>query len=309
MRFSVVIAVYNKEAYIAKTLQSVLDQRYTDFEVVVVNDGSTDSSEEVIKSFTDPRIRYFNQSNRGAGAARNAAIARSTAPYIALLDADDYWHPDFLSEIDSLISSFPDQKVFATAIKIKRSGTEIIPKYSIPNLKKGEVRTLNFFQASYIQCVLFSSSTVIHRSVPEKSGNYNPDIKSGQDTDLWIRIGLHHDIVFLNKVLATYEDAEQSLYKTTATLSEKATFDGYEDYENQRPEVKKFLDLNRYSHAILAKTLGDREAFKRFCGQIDLNNLNNKQRFLLKLPAFIVKKLSALKFYLERKGIYLTAFK
>ena len=309
MRFSVVIAVYNKEAYIAKTLQSVLDQRFSDFEVVVVNDGSTDNSEEVIKSFTDPRIRYFPQTNQGAGAARNAAIARSTAPYIALLDADDYWHPDYLSEIDSLINAHPYQKVFATAVEINRSGYIVSPHYSVPNLKEGDIRILDFFKASYIHSILTSSSTVIHRTVLEKSGNYNPDIKSGQDTDLWIRIGLHYDLVFLNKALAVYEDALQSLFKSTVNLNDKASFEGYENYEKERPEVKKFLDLNRYSHAILAKTLGDREAFKKFSGQLVLKNLNSKQRFLLKSPAFIVKKLSSLKFYLERKGIYLTAFK
>lgn len=308
-KYSVVIAVYNKEGYIGKTLRSVLDQTFDDIEIIVVNDGSSDNSEAVIKSFEDERIKYFPQGNTGAGAARNAAISKATSTWIALLDADDLWHPGYLSEIDKLISSFPNERVFATAVAIEKSGTTIYPNYSIPNLQQGEVRTVDFFESSYTHSLLTSSSTVLHRSVFEKVGVYDPVIKSGQDTDLWVRVGLQYKIVFLNKVCVVYEYAAQSLSNTTRRVSDKATFEGYEQYENDRPEVKKFIDLNRFSLALLAKMQGDKAAFLKISERIDPGNLNKKQRFLLDAPAMIVRKMYKLKQYFERHGIYLSAFK
>lgn len=308
-KYSVVIAVYNKEDYIGNTLQSVLDQTYSDFEIIVVNDGSADKSEAVIKSFKDDRIHYYPQGNQGAGAARNAAIEKATAPWIALLDADDRWYPEYLEEINKLISQFPERRVFATAVAIEKAGTTIIPKYSIKDLKKNEPRVVDFFEASYTHSLLTSSSTVLHKSVFKKAGVYDPGIKSGQDTDLWVRIGLHYKVVFLNKVCAVYEYAAQSLSKTAKTASEKASFEGYESFEKQRPEVKKFMDLNRFSLALLAKMQGDKEAFQKNYQKIDIKNLNKKQRFLLNAPAPLVRKMYKLKHYFERNGIYLSAFK
>ena len=86
--FSVIIAIYNKEQFLKRTLQSVLDQDYAKFEVILVNDGSTDGSKEVIDSFSDPRIKYFEQENQGASAARNRGIKEASKPYLALLDAE-----------------------------------------------------------------------------------------------------------------------------------------------------------------------------------------------------------------------------
>ncbi|MCH2491039.1 MAG: glycosyltransferase family 2 protein [Flavobacteriales bacterium] len=307
-KFAVAIAVYNKETHIAQTLQSVLDQTFTNFEVVIVNDGSTDASETEIQQFSDQRIQYSYQENKGAGAARNAAIAQTTAPWIALLDADDHWEPNYLSEINDLIEKHQDHKVFATAIAIEKSGVTVESVYSIPNLKQGETKEVNFFEASSINSILTSSSTVLHRSVLEDVGMYDPRIKSGQDTDLWIRVGLAYPILFLNKSLATYRLEPQSLSNTTFNVSDKATFEAYESLEANNPALKKFLDLNRFSLAILAKLGNDREAFRRNYNKIELSNLNRKQRFLLKAPAYLVKKLHRLKTYFEGRGIYLTAF-
>ena len=89
--FSVVISLYNKEKHIQSTIESVLAQTFVDFEIVIVNDGSIDTSETIVKSFTDNRIHYFHQENQSASAGRNAAISKATGTYIALLDADDLW--------------------------------------------------------------------------------------------------------------------------------------------------------------------------------------------------------------------------
>jgi glycosyltransferase involved in cell wall biosynthesis len=94
--FSVVISLYNKEKHIQSTIESVLAQTFVDFEIVVVNDGSTDGSEAVVKSIDNGRIQIYSQENKGASAGRNAAISKATGTYIALLDADDLWKPNYL---------------------------------------------------------------------------------------------------------------------------------------------------------------------------------------------------------------------
>ena len=97
--FSVIVPLYNKQNEIGDTLRSILAQRYSPLEIVVVNDGSTDGSAEVVRSFDSPLIRLITQPNAGECAARNRAIAEARGEYLALLDADDTWDPGYLEEI------------------------------------------------------------------------------------------------------------------------------------------------------------------------------------------------------------------
>ena len=97
--FSVVIPLYNKETHLKKTLALVLQQDFSDFEVIIVNDGSTDNSVKVVESFSDKRIELFHQKNKGAAAARNFGIEKAKAKYIALIDADDEWKENHLSTL------------------------------------------------------------------------------------------------------------------------------------------------------------------------------------------------------------------
>ena len=115
--FTVIIPLYNKENFIENTLKSVLNQNFTDFEVIIINDGSTDKSEEKVFRFKDSRILYFLKSNEGVSATRNFGIEKANAQYIAFIDADDYWYPDFLQEMYRYITLFPEQKVFSSAIE------------------------------------------------------------------------------------------------------------------------------------------------------------------------------------------------
>jgi len=307
-KYSVVIAVYNKEKYIQKTLQSVLDQTYSDFEVIIVNDGSTDNSEAVIKSFNDPRISYYSQKNKGAGAARNAAIKRASSPWVALLDADDIWLPYYLEEQYKLLVKYPEQMVFATNSSVLKNNRKRKRTYSFDCGIENDC-VVNYFEASYLDSVLHSSTTIIHRNIFNKVGFYNPDIKSGQDTDLYVRVGLEYDIVFTKKICAYYNINESSLFESARKISEKANFIAYEKYENDNPKLKKFLDLNRYSLCIIAKLEGNKIGFKDNFGKIDLKNISRRQRLLLKQNKTTLKLLLWIKGKLGNSGIYLTSFK
>src|SRR5690554_849278 len=308
LKFSIVISVFNKEKYIAETLRSVLHQTYTKYEIIIVNDGSTDNSEQEILKFKDPRIRYFSQENQGAAAARNTAIAKAKNKYIALLDADDYWYPFYLEEQKKAIESFPKEYVFATATQKRINGKGFDCAYSIPQTNENPL-LLNYFEGSFLNSLLHSSSTVIHNEVFEKIGVYNPTIKSGEDTDLYVRIGLEYEIVFSKRICAAYIIRKNSLFKTVRSLDDKANFEAYEIYEKDNPALKKFLDLNRYSLCIVARIEGDKIAFQKNLQKIDLKNLSNKQRFLLKQNKTIIKYLSKTKNGLEKLGLRLGTFK
>ena len=114
--FSVVIPLYNKANNIEITLTSLLNQDFTEFEIIIVNDGSTDDGVEVINRFTnDKRINIIHQENKGASAARNKGVSAAKYDYIAFIDGDDEWTPNYLSEIKKAIELFPDAAMFCTA--------------------------------------------------------------------------------------------------------------------------------------------------------------------------------------------------
>jgi len=308
LKFSVVIAVYNKEKYISRTLASVLGQSFSHFEVIIVNDGSTDQSESVIKSFDDRRIRYFTQENKGAATARNEGIRKAKAPYIALLDADDEWLPHFLEEQYRLVSSYPQEFIFATAQEIVKNNKTYPKVYSLP---KGFVNegVLNYFEASFFASILHSSSTVVRKEVFDKVGLYNPSIKSGQDTELYIRMGLHYSVVFSNRICSRYYILKNSLFRSSTSLAEKADFSSYEALAKTNPSFKKFLDLNAFSHAIFAKSIRDEDGFSEKVKYINMSNLSSKQRFLLRQSSTSIRILYAVKRFLERFEIHLSAFR
>lgn len=307
--FSVVIAVFNKEKYIADTLKSVLEQTYQNFEIVILNDGSTDNSEAEILKFKDPRIRYFSKENQGAGAARNFVIKEAKHNHIALLDADDSWLPCYLEEQAKMISDFPEESVFATAIDVEKKGKIYSSEYSVPNLQLNEIRVVNFYEASCLNSILTSSSTVLHKKVFSCIGYYDPSIKSGQDTDLWIRLGLEYPVVFLNKTCAVYQYALASLSNSNLKVSQKATFEKFGSFEKDNAPLKKFLDLNRYSLCIFARLEGSEEVFKKNFEKINQENLSKRQQFLLKQNRTILKSFLKAKNNLEKLGLRLGTFK
>jgi len=285
--FSIVIPVYNKEKFVAKTIESVLSQTFTDYEIIIVNDGSTDQSEAKILAFKDNRIQYYSKKNEGVALARNFGIEKATAEYICFLDADDFWYSNFLETMHRFTSELPEQKVFASAIEIETKNKLIKAHYSIP--KKSDFEIVNFFDASQKECVLWTSSVCIHQSVFEKVGAFDTKIKHGEDTELWIRIGLEFPIVFIRKTLARYVYDNESISRNLNYFFESYTFEKYAAEEKKNPPLKKYMDLNRFSAVIKCKLNGDSKKANEIYSHIDLKNLSSKKQFLLKLPSFILK--------------------
>jgi len=116
---------------VENTIKSVLQQSFTDFELILINDGSTDQSEVKIKAFTDSRIRYYAKENEGVSTARNLGIEKAMADYLTFLDADDYWYPDFLETMLASIREFPEHKIFSAAIEVETPHKVFPAQYSI----------------------------------------------------------------------------------------------------------------------------------------------------------------------------------
>ncbi|MEM0542794.1 glycosyltransferase [Flavobacterium sp. j3] len=305
--FSIVIPVFNKEKFVAKTVESVLNQTFSDYEIIVINDGSTDASENIIQQFNDNRIRYFSKKNEGVAVARNFGIEKSSADFICFLDADDYWFPRFLETMNQYIQKLPEQKVFACAIEIETKKKSFAATYSID--KKSDYEIVNFFEASQKECVLWTSSVAIHKSVFEKVGYFDTKIKHGEDTELWIRIGLEYPIVFINKVLARYVFDVDSISRKWNYFFEAYTFDKYALQEKNNPKLKQYLDLNRFSAVIKCHLNGDWKTANAIYTQIDLKNLSKKKRIFLQLPPIVLKLLLKLQLYLTNIGLGNSVFR
>ena len=290
--FSIIIPVFNKEIFVIKTIESVLNQTFTDFEMIIINDGSTDESEAHILAFKDNRIQYFSKNNKGVAVARNFGIEKAKADYICFLDADDYWYPNFLETMHRFTSELPEQKVFATAIEIETKNKTIPAHYSIP--KKSNYEIVNFFDASQKECVLWTSSVCIHKSVFEKVGLFDTKIKHGEDTELWIRIGLKYSIAFIWKILARYVYDKDSISRNSNYFFESYTFEKYAAEEKKNPALKKFMDLNRFSAVIKSRLNGEWRIAINTESEINLKNLSLKKRVLLELPLIMVKALIGL---------------
>ena len=306
--FSIIIPLYNKENFIENTIQSVLDQTFQDFEIIVINDGSTDKSEEKLLQFKNSKIQYFSKKNEGVSATRNYGIEKANANFITFLDADDYWYPTFLETMFTNISIATDQKVFSGAIEFETSKKTIPSKYSI--LKTNEdFEIVDYFKASIKETVLCTSCAVFHKSIFTEIGNFDTKIKSREDTDLWIRIGLVYPVVFSWKLLARYVYDPKSLSKNNKWITDKMNFSKFEEAERTNSDLKKFLDLNRFSLAVKSKLANEKTLFHAYYKAIDLKTLSWKKRFLLQLPTFILRFLISFKTFLANIGISSSVFK
>lgn len=203
---SVVIPLYNKENHIAKTIESVLKQTYTDFEIVIIDDGSADNSVSIAESIKDPRIRIIRQRNQGVSAARNNGILAAKGEFVALLDADDDWSPEFLETQINLANKYPQCNVFAVNYRFMsvagNVSNTIINKLPFVG---GDGILDNYFEvASNSHPPICSISIMARKSALEEIGGFPLGVKSGEDLLTWARLAARNKIAYSKKVLATF---------------------------------------------------------------------------------------------------------
>jgi glycosyltransferase involved in cell wall biosynthesis len=306
---TVVIPLYNKQNYVGKTLESVLNQSFTNFEVVLINDCSTDNSFAVVAAFDDSRIKLLSHSkNQGLSATRNTGIKNATSKYIAFLDADDLWKPDFLKEIYQLITSFPDAHLFATNYEeIIDDKITILPANGAEKLLKNGLIS-NYFEKSLMQPLYCPSSFCVKKEVFEKIGFYNEKITYGEDVDFNIRANLVYKLVYSTCALTQYHTVSENQITQSNFSSKKITDFDYFEKNNTNLSLKKFIDFQRYTHAKMYKMEGDFEKYNQLKDSISMSNLNWKQLILLHLPKTILNKIKSFKLKKLNKGKRITSY-
>ncbi|WP_299556127.1 glycosyltransferase family 2 protein [Seonamhaeicola sp.] len=307
--FSVVIPLYNKSKYILNTITSVLNQTFQDFEIIVVDDGSTDDGFEKVSKIKNPKITLYKQENAGASVARNIGIEKSNSKYIALLDADDFWHKNHLSELKRLIERFPEAGLFCNNYEIKRNKNFITPASFNFKYSNDLMILKDFFKANIISFIPTSSSTAFLKTSFKKIGSYDTFLRTGQDIDLWIRLALHYDVAFNPEVTMTYNNFDNtSLSKSNYNLDRYELINKYEEEELLNSSLKLYLDINRYALAIRCHLNDEYKLYQKLKKEINYKNLNLKQKFLLLLPKPLLKQVKLFQKFLLKKKVYLTAY-
>lgn len=194
-KVSIIIPTYNRADVLAASIQSVLQQTYTDFELLIIDDGSTDNTDMVVESIDDKRIRYLKMpENKGVAAARNEGIRQARYNYIAFQDSDDYWKPEKLekqmnlltqrSEIGLLYCPYECQKADGTII--------LVPDNNIPP----EEKQGNIYPYMLLRNTIGTPCVLVRRQCLEKSGFFCESLTCLEDWELFLRIAGDYEIAF-----------------------------------------------------------------------------------------------------------------
>ena len=312
--FTVVIPLFNKSNYISNTIESVLAQTFQDFEVIVVEDCSTDASLIVVSAIKSSKIKIIqHEFNQGLSASRNTGIKNATTKYIAFLDADDVWKPNYLETIYSLITTFTECKLFATNYEeIYPNQLSLLPTTKLKNHKK-ETLIKDFFESNLSQHIYCCCSLCVDKSVFETIGYYDEKITYGEDVDFNIRANDTYQLAYSSEVLVSYILYTENQITNTHLQNKTLTnFDAYEVLGIEKPSLKKYLDFNRYIMAKYYKMEGNFEAYQKMKAGINsdpkVSGLNYKQRWLLNAPRFMLNWIRKIKLYFTLKGYKITTY-
>jgi glycosyltransferase involved in cell wall biosynthesis len=194
-KVSVIIPVYNGERFIRYAIQSAVDQTYPNLEIIVVDDGSIDGTQNlVLNNF--PSVSYYFQKNKGAAAARNLGMEKSTGEYLAFLDSDDIWLPEKISRQMEQIAKNPEIKLIHTNIKIQADGQIRDTAYPVDH-QEGRIFENLLLQTGSVVC----STLLAKKECFEKVGNFDEELRTAEDVHLFLRLAYYYDFHFLNEAL------------------------------------------------------------------------------------------------------------
>jgi glycosyltransferase involved in cell wall biosynthesis len=322
--FSVIIPLYNKSEYITACLNSIINQTYPDFEIIIVNDGSTDDGIKKVYKLLDNsqnsmlnihhkiKISLINQENSGVSTARNNGVNVANNDYIAFLDADDWWDIHFLEEMKTLIENFPDAGLYGCNFYYAKNGRFIIKDKGFSNeFNMGYINYFKTFGKTF-SVLINCSFVVIPRKNLNETGGFNPKLKYGEDFDLWARIALKNKVAYLNKPLSySNQDAEKSNRAVGNSYIFRPenhfifNLDYLSDVEQSDPELKLLLDGARV-RSLIQYYIHNRypEEVINTLAKVNMQNQPRYFRFLYKFP----KSLIIVFFVLRKYGSFIKQF-
>ena len=310
--FSVVIPLYNKQNYIEETLESVFNQTFENFEIIIVNDGSTDNSAKVLESIEDKRIRVINQENAGVSVARNNGIKEAKTEYICFLDADDLWQPEFLEIIYKLIDDYKDLGLYSTSYQLinEVKNYRDINLQGIPNENYRGILPNYFESVALGDNIVWTSATCIPKKVFEDNNIwFPPGEKYGEDQYVWARVAMKYDIAFDSKVCAYYNIGSEN--NTESGISkEKEPHKCILNLRKFKKDIKdqakvqyfdKYIERHIVSIIMLNISKGEKKLALKQVKKFKLSSKNIiKCTFLIILPSPVYKILKILK---NKKGL------
>lgn len=245
--FSVVIPYYKKPDYIKRCVDSVLAQTFDAFEIILVDDGSPDDGTNFLSLAYSPKVRVVRQENGGVSSARNTGIRQAQFPFVAFLDADDYWHPDYLSYVAALLKEQPQARIVGSHYTRDKAVLTDVPA------PLSYFKFEHYFREAARNTYFFTSATVVARAFFETHEGFSPDLKGGEDIDVWIRAVLDGGEAFYIRNTLVYYSDEDVFQATNAMPDIDHTLAGraHQKYavllrERRHPDFNRFISQYVY---------------------------------------------------------------
>lgn len=207
-KISVLIPTYNRAELLERAIKSVLAQTYHNYEIIVIDDGSTDNTQQVIHRYRH-KLRYFSQLHRGVSAARNLGLEKSTGTWVAFLDSDDYWLPTKLERQMQFLRQQPHLMIAQTEEQWIRHGVPVNP------MKKHQKYGGWIFEKCLPLCIISPSAVIVHQKIFNDVGVFDESFPVCEDYDLWLRVALKYEIGLLPEklIVKTGGHADQLSHK------------------------------------------------------------------------------------------------
>lgn len=305
MMFSVIIPAYNAALYIKKSINSVLNQTFSDFEILIVDDGSTDDTKEIVKTIEDDRIHYIYQINGGVSSARNTGIYNAKGEYICFLDADDFWRPNHLEVVFNLINKYPDISVFLTGHEILlHDGSSIIK--TCPGIES-DLQICNMYEHIFkYGYFIHTNSVSCKRECFDVVGLFEIGVKNGEDDDMWYRLFAYYSVVASSMVTTTYIRENSRATATRIFVDNWVFLDrvnsimtSSEIPNEKKIYLKRLLEQRKLSYVRYCILNGDKKSAWVHVKKID-KGLLKKRKYFETLIALIIPS-SLLNYFISKR--------
>lgn len=304
-KVSVIVPVYKVEKYLPECIDSILAQTFTDFELILVDDGSPDNSGKICDEYAsrDSRVRVFHKENGGVSSARNFGVRYARAEYIAFLDSDDWWKPLFLERMFALAQKYPQAGCCCCWICFSIRDRTTVPVFW-PGRVVGEMCLIDMLSCSAEKghFPIWIGAILLKKNIFNKIGGFDENLMASEDCKLWFEFVRSAPVAYLNDALAYYRKDVPVENKPRWSSGKRVTniekhwvshLSSYRELECKNPTIKLFLDRFRlYCLLAYRDDLSCKDTFLRVYGEIDRKSFNWKYRIAYLVPPIVEKILS-----------------
>lgn len=240
---SVVVPAYNAECTILETIESILQQTFTDFELIVIDDGSTDRTVNLLETISDPRLKVFSYNNGGLPVARNRGIACSIGDYVAFIDADDLWTANKLELQLAALQSNPEAGVaYSWTCNMSQTGDAFYPGHTA--VHEGNV----YPQLLISNFIASGSNCLIRRDAMASVGAFNPCLKSCEDWDYWLRLAAHWSFVVVPKYQILYRQSPGAMSSKIEVMEQYSLIVIEKAFQSAAPNLQSLKKQSLATH-------------------------------------------------------------